>query len=162
MINLHERMLPTTAGIEPATSWSQSDGASNWATEAGSTKVKYGETCSVFTGYLWHQTNLHATVVSGGFIQRYPNSCHIWEYITVFIPVPINGNRKLNQSLYAPQSQKTDMCAQWRFRSACAFAQSDQNHLWAPSLWKHAYSNILKILPTKNESFQIKKTDFFL
>ena len=29
MINLHERMLPTLAGV------AQSDGASNWATEAG-------------------------------------------------------------------------------------------------------------------------------
>ena len=29
------------------------------------------------------------------------------------------------------------------------------------SLRKHAYSNILKILPPKNENFQIKKSDFF-
>ena len=29
------------------------------------------------------------------------------------------------------------------------------------SLWKHAYSNILKILPQKNENFQIKNTDVF-
>ena len=29
------------------------------------------------------------------------------------------------------------------------------------SLRKHAYSNILKILPQKNESFQIKKSDIF-
>ena len=35
MINLHERMLPTSAGVEPATSGLQSDGVSNWATEAG-------------------------------------------------------------------------------------------------------------------------------
>ena len=34
MINLHERMLQTSAGIEPATSGHQSEGASNWATEA--------------------------------------------------------------------------------------------------------------------------------
>ena len=34
MINLHERMLPTSAGVEPATSGLQSDGASNWATKA--------------------------------------------------------------------------------------------------------------------------------
>ena len=27
------------------------------------------------------------------------------------------------------------------------------------TLWKHAYSNILKILPPKNESFQIKDSD---
>ena len=68
------------------------------------------------------------------------------------------------------------MCAQRRFRSACAFAQSDQNlhcaHFWKTrmkrfftlttltlircvdsqadlTLRKHAYSNILKILPPK-------------
>ena len=29
------------------------------------------------------------------------------------------------------------------------------------SLRKHAYSDILKILPTKNENFQIKKSDIF-
>ena len=34
MINLHERMLPTSVGIEPATSWSPVGRASNWATEA--------------------------------------------------------------------------------------------------------------------------------
>ena len=30
------------------------------------------------------------------------------------------------------------------------------------TLRKHAYSNILKILPPKNEDFQIKKSDIFL
>ena len=35
MINLHERNLPTSAGVEPATSWSPFGRASNWATEAG-------------------------------------------------------------------------------------------------------------------------------
>ena len=34
-INLHKRMLPTSAGVEPATSWSPVGRASNWATEAG-------------------------------------------------------------------------------------------------------------------------------
>ena len=29
------------------------------------------------------------------------------------------------------------------------------------ALRKHAYSNILKILPSKNENFQIKKNDIF-
>ena len=29
------------------------------------------------------------------------------------------------------------------------------------ALRKHAYSNILKILPPKNENFQIKKSDIF-
>ena len=36
MINLHESMLPISAGVEPATPGLQSDGTSNWATEAGS------------------------------------------------------------------------------------------------------------------------------
>ena len=35
MINLHERMLPTSAGVEPATSWSPVGRASNCATEGG-------------------------------------------------------------------------------------------------------------------------------
>ena len=34
MINLHERMLQTTAGVEPAISWSPFGRGSNWATEA--------------------------------------------------------------------------------------------------------------------------------
>ena len=34
MIILHERMLPTSAGVEPRPGL-QLDGASNWATEAG-------------------------------------------------------------------------------------------------------------------------------
>ena len=34
MINLHERMLPTLAGVNPRPPGPQSDGASNWATEA--------------------------------------------------------------------------------------------------------------------------------
>ena len=31
----------------------------------------------------------------------------------------------------------------------------------AVTLWKHAYQNILKILPPKNEKFQIKNSDIF-
>ena len=31
----------------------------------------------------------------------------------------------------------------------------------SPSLRKHAYSNILNILPPKNEKFQIKNSDIF-
>ena len=39
MINLHERMLPETAGIEPKTSWSSVGRASDLAIEAGSQPV---------------------------------------------------------------------------------------------------------------------------
>ena len=35
MIELHERMLPTSVGVEPATFWFLVGRASNWATEAG-------------------------------------------------------------------------------------------------------------------------------
>ena len=35
MINLRERMLPTSAGVEPETSWSPVGRASNCSTEAG-------------------------------------------------------------------------------------------------------------------------------
>ena len=43
MINLHERILPTSAGVEPATSWSPVGRASNCATEAGGpfSDIKY-------------------------------------------------------------------------------------------------------------------------
>ena len=41
MINLHERMLPTLAGVKPAIFWSPVGHSSNSATEAGSTTVKH-------------------------------------------------------------------------------------------------------------------------
>ena len=40
MINLHERMLLTLVGVEPATSWSPVGHASNWATKAGRLSVE--------------------------------------------------------------------------------------------------------------------------
>ena len=40
MINLHERMLPTLAGVESATSWSPVERASSWVTETGLKKKK--------------------------------------------------------------------------------------------------------------------------
>ena len=46
MINLHERMLPTSAGVEPETSWSPVVCASNWATKAWMQISRY-------TGYIW-------------------------------------------------------------------------------------------------------------
>ena len=42
--------------------------------------------------------------------------------------------------------------------SAVLFVISRLNFV---SLRKHAYSNILKILPPKNENFQIKNSDIF-
>ena len=36
-----------------------------------------------------------------------------------------------------------------------------KNHFIFYPLRKHAYSNILKILPPKNENFQIKNSDIF-
>ena len=38
-------------------------------------------------------------------------------------------------------------------------SKTDYSYFWA--LRKHAYSNILKILPPKNENFQIKNADIF-
>ena len=50
MINLHERILPTSAEIEPATSWSPVGRASNWATETGcSWPIGQGHGLSIFT-----------------------------------------------------------------------------------------------------------------
>ena len=49
--------------------------------------------------------------------------------------------------------------------SFCGILQEQQVHFifWEQmlSLRKHAYSNILKILPPKNENFQIKSSDIF-
>ena len=51
--------------------------------------------------------------------------------------------------------QPTDPCSIFK-----AFTVHLQNH-WILSLRKYAYSNILKILPPKNENFQIKNSDIF-
>ena len=43
-------------------------------------------------------------------------------------------------------------------------AQTDSSSRWAQTLValrKHAYSNILKFLPPKNENFQVKNSDNF-
>ena len=63
-------------------------------------------------------------------------------------------------------------CGQRRLWSDWADAQADPNLRWAHipfwrfchalvSLRKHAYSNILKILPPKNENFQLKNPNIF-
>ena len=41
------------------------------------------------------------------------------------------------------------------------FVQNIHLYLFVSSLRKHAYSNTLKILPPKNENFQIKNSDIF-
>ena len=33
--------------------------------------------------------------------------------------------------------------------------------LWKKKIWKHTYSNVLKILKPKKENFQIKNSDIF-
>ena len=43
MINLHKRMLPTLVGVEPATSWSPVERASNRAIEASGPEPSYNE-----------------------------------------------------------------------------------------------------------------------
>ena len=40
-------------------------------------------------------------------------------------------------------------------------AAVEVRHLSLFSLWKHAYSNILRILPPKNENFQMKNSGSF-
>ena len=47
MIYLHERMLQTSAGIEPATFWSSVGRRSNWATKAGNISKERGD-------WQWH------------------------------------------------------------------------------------------------------------
>ena len=41
LINLYERMLPISAGVKPATSWSPVGCASNWVTKASSQKLPF-------------------------------------------------------------------------------------------------------------------------
>ena len=53
MINLHERMLPTSAKVEPRPPGLQSDGASNWATEAGIFDSKWCKVSSCGQRRLW-------------------------------------------------------------------------------------------------------------
>ena len=48
----------------------------------------------------------------------------------------------------------------WPIRSSSWFVPSTPQ-LLLDSLRKHAYSNILKILPPKNENFQIKNSEIF-
>ena len=57
MIDLHERMLPTSAGVEPVTSWSPVGRASNWATEDG----WIIDTLVISIKDIWHNkdSNLH-------------------------------------------------------------------------------------------------------
>ena len=53
MINLQKRMLPTSAGDEPATSWSPAGCASNWATEAGTKKKSRSTQGHHFSKLYW-------------------------------------------------------------------------------------------------------------
>ena len=97
MINLHERMLPTSAGVEPLTSWSH-------CRELG-----YNMMTS------WCFTSLSK-------LKSY------WDNEGVIMKVP---------------SMKPHTVINW---------------IQSLTLRKHAYSNILKILPPKNENFQIKNS----
>ena len=54
---------------------------------------------------------------------------------------------------YATYRYLVSPCRQLNDWSACADAR--------PALRKHAYSNILKFLPPKNEYFQMKNSDIF-
>ena len=51
MVNLHQRMLPTSAGVEPATYWSPVGRASNRATKAGS--CLYDKTSDDLTVFIY-------------------------------------------------------------------------------------------------------------
>ena len=61
MINLHERMLPTSAGVQPATSWSPVGRASNCATRP----ARHGEVF-IMSSFVEKSEN-----ISIGFGSRY-------------------------------------------------------------------------------------------
>ena len=56
------------------------------------------------------------------------------------------------------------ICAVWSESSLGAFWMTNLSRYFENRipLWKHAYSNIMKILPPKNENFKIKNSDIFL
>ena len=63
-----------------------------------------------------------------------------------------------------------ESCSSWKYSVLFLLSRADPKISTASlklrrislSLRKHAFSNILKILPPKNENFQIKKSDIFL
>ena len=104
-----------------------------------------------------------------------------WKYVTPCKKGPSGTNSKQRHGLACPSVQSdqglhcpliesldTTECMNGEQRPRWYFAhvQDDLNLHFAPlkvlfPLRKHAYSNILKILPPKNVTFQIKKSDIF-
>ena len=110
IISLHERMLPTSAGVEPATFWSP-----------------VGRRIQ-----LSHQgRHLYGDILRYILLQ-------LRQYLSIY---SANENKNIN---------------------VCKLNQIHcRNTVMIKSLRKHAYSNILKILPPEKENFQIKNSDIF-
>ena len=136
-------MLPTSAGVEPATSWSPVRCAANWATEAGTTLR--GEalllciTMYVFMGLLEkHQScfiekkkqNKKKT-----FIRHYNMWCTTWEKgpnaicqqrRSRWACTTVKSDLDILWSTYTTISTES-VSRQWRPCSVCANAQADQS-----------------------------------
>ena len=130
MINLHESMLPTRRGWNPHPPDLQSDAH---PTEPPRPAL-VSWLCSVigaFSGHIYHfSIGLRVSFLFGinktlrdNLRTILPNHTRTWAGTVKFIKETI---------ILAATSENvsSDMCAQRRFRSACASAQSDQNLRW--------------------------------
>ena len=77
MINLHERMLPTSAWLNPRPPGLQSDRASNWATEAGNLDFqdkRHG-------GHLWFTNSMTLAIFDLQVTQMLPTTFRVnWPF----------------------------------------------------------------------------------
>ena len=87
-------------------------------------------------------------------------SCYIIRANYIF---ELECTEHLSFFAYFASNVNVYICEIWGLRSSWAYAQTDQGCFPSAntSLRKHAYSNILKILPPKNENFEIKIFDIF-
>ena len=137
MINLHERMLPTSAEVEPATSWSPV-GRHTQLSHRG--QPWPGLVCCLVPYIInWFTCSCHLWSL-GSFRD-------LWRFIWGSLMRP-------NWSKLVSIAQNTCYLAVFSFASAFICSQES-------SLQKHAYSNIWRILPPKNEKFQMKNSSSF-
>ena len=170
MVNLHERMLPTSAGVEPATSWSpvgrriqlshrgrEFEWIGLWirirATWLGLSFSAIPIPCFL------QATNEIPEIYRFFCALSLVRSLFVWCGASSFFQLSnnslnIRNMRDFNHQMYFFFSKFT---VNGKIRSDDYSAI----YTWPEALRKHAYSNILKILQSKKENFQIKKIDIF-
>ena len=108
MINLHERMLPTSAGVEPATSWSPVGRASNCATEAGTKFEK---------SHIWYALvvmDITYAIIKVHLTEPYDVIKHHSNVITIWRTSAINVTAWLQISTF-----RNERCARKRIYHGC-------------------------------------------